>query len=87
MPKVTIGKNIERVTPGEKRAVLFEAAFTQQRRLLKIKNVACVAEMIGVAPASLYGYLRNPEKMQLETMWRIFKVLEFSEEQKSILLK
>ena len=36
---------------------------------------------------AMYGYFKDPGKMQLETMWRIFQLWEFSDEQKAILMK
>lgn len=83
MPKVVF--NVQRMSPQEATARRFKNAVEWQMAAVGVPNKEKLGALLGVSAGTIRRWLRNPGRITLDDLWKLYRILNFSEEQKMIL--
>lgn len=84
MPKVKF--NVPRMSRQEAVARKFKDAVEWQMAATGISDKEKLGSLLNVSETTIHRWLREPGRINLENLWRLYHVLNFSDEQKAILM-
>ena len=73
--------------PSEQRSVKFKAAVAHNMYLLGIGSMKELAPRLSMSPSGLCRRMKAPESFSAAELYKLYCVLQFTDEQKLLLLK
>lgn len=84
MPKTKI--SVPRISRQEAMARKFKDAVEWQMAATGVSDKAKLGSLLNVSETTVHRWLREPGRINLENLWMLYRVLNFSDEQKAILM-